>query len=109
MSDWDTGIFDLMIDQKVCMVSTFCLPCQLAYQKATIEEHQCGIMDLLFSIICFCPCGAKVRGDIRGKYGIDGSPVADCLSITFCPCCTVAQQTRQLDIKGLKPAGFLMD
>jgi hypothetical protein len=26
----------------------------------------------------------------------------------FCTPCAVAQQTRQLDIKGVKPAGFLM-
>src|SRR4051812_974312 len=109
MSEWDTGVLDLMIDRKVCCVSLFCTPCQLAYQKAAIEEHQCGVMDFLWSLLCFCPCGAQVRGNIRFKYGIDGSPLGDCLAITCCPCCTVAQQTRQLDIKGLKPAGFMMD
>lgn len=108
MSDWDTGVFDCMIDPKICIVSLFCMPCQLAFQKSAIEEHECGILDLLWMLACGPCCGVMVRGKIRDKYGIDGSVVTDCLFFWLCSPCAVSQQTRQLDIKGLKPAGVFM-
>jgi len=108
MADWDTGIFDFAISPAICAVSTFCAPCQLAYQLAAIQDRPVSVMDYLYMFACGPCCAVKVRQQIRATYGIDGGLVGDCLWIFLCPPCAVSQQTRQLDIKGLKPAGFLM-
>lgn len=52
MADWDTGIFDCAIDPFICAVSTFCLPCQLAYQHAAITDHPVGVTDFAYMFVC---------------------------------------------------------
>jgi hypothetical protein len=37
-----------------------------------VEEHECGVGDLLLACLCpFC-CAVSVRGKIREKYSVDG-------------------------------------
>jgi len=105
---WDTGLFDCFSDCKVCLVSWLCATCQVSYQKAAVEEHECGCGDWI--PVCFCPlcCVVSVRGKIREKYSIDGSCCGDLCTIMFCGICSISQQTRQLDMKGAKPAGMFM-
>jgi Cys-rich protein (TIGR01571 family) len=96
MADWDTGIVDFAIDPMICAVSTFCTPCQLAYQLAAIQDHPVGIMDFVYMFFCMSVimiysflfpfllaggpcCAVKVRQQIRATYGIDGGIVGDCL------------------------------
>eukprot|EP01108_Squamamoeba_japonica_P009585 TRINITY_DN9041_c0_g1_i1.p2 TRINITY_DN9041_c0_g1~~TRINITY_DN9041_c0_g1_i1.p2 ORF type:complete len:111 (+),score=37.68 TRINITY_DN9041_c0_g1_i1:125-457(+) len=109
MSDWDTGIFDCLSDIKVCLLTWLCPVCQLAQQKATVEGHDCGLGDCIPVWCCALCCAVMVRGKIREKYGIDGSLVMDLLCTLFCGICSISQQTRQLDMKGDKPAGICMD
>ena len=109
MSDWDTGIFDCFSDIKVCLLSWLCGTCQVAQQKATVEGHDCGIGDLIMVWCCGICCQVSVRGKIREKYGIDGSLVGDIVFSLCCMICSISQQTRQLDMKGDKPAGICMD
>eukprot|EP01115_Flamella_aegyptia_P008614 TRINITY_DN3594_c0_g1_i1.p1 TRINITY_DN3594_c0_g1~~TRINITY_DN3594_c0_g1_i1.p1 ORF type:complete len:123 (+),score=32.52 TRINITY_DN3594_c0_g1_i1:35-370(+) len=106
---WDTGLFDCLSDCKVCLVSWCCAPCQVAYQKAAVEEHECGLGDLI--PVCCCPicCQVSVRGKIREKYGIEGSGCGDCMASFCCGICSISQQPRQLDMKGAKPAGMFME
>jgi len=73
------------------------------------EDRECEIMDLICMLFFGICCIVKTRGDMREKYGIEGSLVVDILSVWCCAICAISQQTRQLDIKGAKPAGFLMD
>eukprot|EP01129_Flabellula_baltica_P016383 TRINITY_DN86_c0_g1_i1.p1 TRINITY_DN86_c0_g1~~TRINITY_DN86_c0_g1_i1.p1 ORF type:complete len:111 (-),score=21.78 TRINITY_DN86_c0_g1_i1:89-421(-) len=109
MADWDTGLFDCFSDIKVCVVTLFCAPCQASYQRAAVEDRECEIMDLICMLFCSICCIVKVRGDIRDKYGIEGSLIMDIITLLCCSICSVTQHTRQLDIKGAKPAGFCMD
>eukprot|EP01130_Rhizamoeba_saxonica_P005518 TRINITY_DN21_c0_g1_i3.p1 TRINITY_DN21_c0_g1~~TRINITY_DN21_c0_g1_i3.p1 ORF type:complete len:124 (+),score=17.52 TRINITY_DN21_c0_g1_i3:44-373(+) len=109
MSTWDTGLFDCFSNPKVCVISWFCGPCQGAYQMAGVEDRECTPVDLILMIFCGFCCIIKTRGLIRDKFGIEGSLVMDILHIWCCGICAISQQTRQLDIKGIKPAGFLMD
>ena len=91
------------------LVSYYCGICQLAYQKAAVEEHECGIGDLIPVWCCAICCQVTIRGKIREKYGLDGSCPVDCLVSLFCGLCAISQQTRQLDMKGQKPAGCFME
>jgi Cys-rich protein (TIGR01571 family) len=106
---WEHGIFDCFGDVKVCLLSGFCNLWQVAQQKATVEEHDCGIGDVMAVWCCHLCCLVIVRGKIREKYGIEGSTISDFLSICFCAVCAITQQTRQLEAKGNKPAGICMD
>jgi Cys-rich protein (TIGR01571 family) len=106
---WDTGLFDCCSDCKVCCVSWMCGVCQIAYQKAAVEEHECGCGDLIPVVCCpFC-CQISTRSKIREKYGIEGSGCGDCMTSWCCMLCAISQQTRQLDMKGAKPAGMCME
>lgn len=91
------------------LVSWCCGPCQLAYQKAAVEEHECGLGDLIPILCCGFCCFVSVRGKIREKYGFEGSLIGDILTIMCCGLCALSQQTRQLDMKGAKPAGMFME
>jgi len=109
MADWDTGIFDCFSDIKILLISWIFGTCSVAYQKAAIEGHECAIADFIPVFFCSLCCMVKVRGQIREKYGIDGTLLNDILMSWCCGICAVAQQTRQLDMKGAKPAGCFMD
>ncbi|PRP77394.1 hypothetical protein PROFUN_14400 [Planoprotostelium fungivorum] len=107
--DWDVGACDCCGDMKVCCVTCYCLPCQLAYNNAAVQGTECSFVDFLLACYCTPCCGTAVRGKIRDKYGIDGSVVGDfCCHFCF-GCCATIQQTRQLDKRGAKPAGMFMD
>eukprot|EP01123_Difflugia_compressa_P002715 TRINITY_DN134_c0_g1_i1.p1 TRINITY_DN134_c0_g1~~TRINITY_DN134_c0_g1_i1.p1 ORF type:complete len:112 (+),score=11.26 TRINITY_DN134_c0_g1_i1:99-434(+) len=106
---WEVELFDCLAEPKIFLVSLFCPLCQASYQLAGVEGHDCNIMDFLWMLFCGPCCIIKVRGDIREKYNIDGSLLMDVLMLWCCGPCAVAQQTRQLNLKGVKPAGFLMD
>jgi len=106
---WDTGLCDCFSDCKVLCVSWLCATCQIAYQIAAVEEHECGCGDWIPVCLCGFCCQVKVRGLIRQKYNIEGSGCGDCCTSMFCILCAVSQQTRQLDMKGAKPAGMFME
>mmetsp|Transcript_758 Transcript_758/g.1027 ORF Transcript_758/g.1027 Transcript_758/m.1027 type:complete len:123 (+) Transcript_758:1098-1466(+) len=109
MSLWSTGLFSCCDDFKVCVVSTFCCPCQLAYQRAAIDNEQCQFSSCFPFLFCPICCAVNVRADLREKYSVPGSFIADLFAMCVCWACAVAQQTRQLDMKGLRPAGMFMD
>jgi len=106
---WETALFDCFSDPRVCCVSLFCAPCQGAFQKSSLEDRDCAVTDLLMFIFCAPCCFIQTRIAIRDKYGFQGSIVGDICSFLLCGPCAVAQQTRQLRLKGKKPAGFCMD
>uniref|UniRef100_A0A6B2LTA1 Uncharacterized protein n=1 Tax=Arcella intermedia TaxID=1963864 RepID=A0A6B2LTA1_9EUKA len=84
-------------------------PCQLAFQIAFVEGHECGPVDCVFALLCGICCAVKVRGDIREKYNIEGSLVGDVLSLWCCGACSLVQHVRQLQSKGVKPCGMFLE
>jgi len=111
MGDWDTGLFHCTGQEhwKSFFVSAFCLCCQGAYQRAGLDQRECNAKDAL--LMLFCPICTLVhtRWKIREKYGISGSAPVDVMTLLCCTVCAVAQQTRQMDLRGAKPAGMWMD
>lgn len=108
MSRWDTSLFSCFENGMVFVATCFCLPCQLAYQKSAVNNQRCEFKACLPFLFCPCCCGVVVRSDIREKYGFPGTFCGDLLTLFCCPCCAVSQQSRQLDLKGLRPAGIFM-
>jgi hypothetical protein len=78
----------------------------LATQKATIENHDCGCMDLIPVLFCAPCCQLKVRSRIREKYNIEGSCIGDLVISACCGLCVLVQQTKQLVHRGDKPGGI---
>ncbi|BAE60615.1 unnamed protein product [Aspergillus oryzae RIB40] len=37
------------------------------------------------------------RGEIRQRFGIEGSGVSDCCSSYWCPCCVIVQQEKEIE------------
>jgi len=109
MAEWDTTLFDCFADCKVLAVTCCCTPCQGAYQYATVQDRDCSIVDLLYFFFCG-PCFfIYTRGLIREKFNLSGSCMMDVISLCCCSLCAISQQTRQLEIKGRRPAGMFMD
>jgi len=106
---WDTSLFECFTDVKILLGTCVCFPCQVAYQKATVEEHQCSFSDAIMTTCCSVCCGVVVRQKIRDKYKIPGSFLVDLLLVIGCCPCALSQQSRQLRIKGDKPGAMCMD
>eukprot|EP01117_Protostelium_nocturnum_P018208 TRINITY_DN7571_c0_g1_i1.p1 TRINITY_DN7571_c0_g1~~TRINITY_DN7571_c0_g1_i1.p1 ORF type:complete len:110 (-),score=13.29 TRINITY_DN7571_c0_g1_i1:60-389(-) len=107
MTNWDIELFDCFSDIKVCLISCFLAPCQLAVQANAIEGKE-DIMHWVLACCCSFCCAVVVRGRIREKYNIDGDLLRDVVTVCYCACCVITQQTRELDARGLKPAGLFM-
>eukprot|EP01006_Ploeotia_vitrea_P048841 TRINITY_DN67281_c2_g2_i1.p1 TRINITY_DN67281_c2_g2~~TRINITY_DN67281_c2_g2_i1.p1 ORF type:complete len:116 (-),score=9.13 TRINITY_DN67281_c2_g2_i1:559-906(-) len=106
---WDTQLLECLFDSRVCIVSCFCAPCQLAHQKAIIENKECNPMDAMIIYFCAICCQVKIRQDVRMKYNIEGTLCSDICASLICGVCAVAQQHRQLQLKGDRPQGCLME
>eukprot|EP00992_Anisonema_acinus_P006171 TRINITY_DN19929_c0_g1_i1.p3 TRINITY_DN19929_c0_g1~~TRINITY_DN19929_c0_g1_i1.p3 ORF type:complete len:114 (+),score=39.67 TRINITY_DN19929_c0_g1_i1:60-401(+) len=100
---WDTQLLECLSDGRVCLVSLCCPTCQLAHQKAIIENKDCSPIDAVLIMCCPLCCLIKIQ------YLIDGNCTADFLSALCCGVCAVAQQHRQLQLKGDRPHGCFMD
>eukprot|EP01102_Stenamoeba_stenopodia_P009926 TRINITY_DN2950_c0_g2_i2.p1 TRINITY_DN2950_c0_g2~~TRINITY_DN2950_c0_g2_i2.p1 ORF type:complete len:118 (+),score=4.34 TRINITY_DN2950_c0_g2_i2:225-578(+) len=109
MAEWDTGLLECFDDCDVCYVSTFCPICQVAYQRASVSESAVSWRDYLYATVCPIWSCVVTRSEIRGKYGIKGSLFSDLVAILCCSFCGLAQQTRQLYLRGQTPAGMWME
>ena len=122
-ADWAVGLCGCCCaDAAICCRSTFC-PCmqygmnqeQLrpgAYSDSCAKyclAVACWIVFLPTGNVCFC-CDhvhGKRRREIKARYGIPQAAhcgwCADCLTVSCCPCCAVAQEGLQLQLIPLPP------
>eukprot|EP01012_Entosiphon_sulcatum_P022996 TRINITY_DN2797_c0_g1_i1.p2 TRINITY_DN2797_c0_g1~~TRINITY_DN2797_c0_g1_i1.p2 ORF type:complete len:138 (+),score=18.22 TRINITY_DN2797_c0_g1_i1:49-462(+) len=75
---WDTGLLECGADVKICLVSWCCGCCQVAHQRAALESRECSFGDSILVFLCPLCCQVKTRGEVREKYGIEGSALSDC-------------------------------
>jgi Cys-rich protein (TIGR01571 family) len=110
MADWDTGLFDCLSDVRGCLISSFCAICQISQQRAIlggrVDPEPCDFLLVLALPQCL---QIATRGEIRHKYGIRGNIAEDIFVTIFCQWCSIAQQTRQLNMRGDRPGGCFMD
>eukprot|EP01012_Entosiphon_sulcatum_P022997 TRINITY_DN2797_c0_g1_i2.p2 TRINITY_DN2797_c0_g1~~TRINITY_DN2797_c0_g1_i2.p2 ORF type:complete len:114 (+),score=18.86 TRINITY_DN2797_c0_g1_i2:49-390(+) len=106
---WDTGLLECGADVKICLVSWCCGCCQVAHQRAALESRECSFGDSILVFLCPLCCQVKTRGEVREKYGIEGSALSDCCASYYCMPCAIAQQHRQLQMRGNVPKGCLME
>ncbi|KAL6053835.1 hypothetical protein QOT17_017759 [Balamuthia mandrillaris] len=109
-SDWETEVLDCCASPKcACLGGVCCGPCNIAVQRATLNHHRCGAMDLLSAIVCFPCCALSTRAAVREKYDIEGSCMVDAAQLLCCCCCSIAQQSRQMYSNHDLPAGLAMN
>eukprot|EP00759_Apiculatamorpha_spiralis_P055078 PhF_6_TR7257/c0_g1_i1/m.10834 len=103
--DWDKQLFDCDNDPRICYTSLFCIPCNVLYQRAAINNQVAELCSISW---CCCPCHYfKNRSLIRNAYGIAGEDMVDCCILLACPPCAISQQHRQLRFRGRPPMGTI--
>eukprot|EP00993_Chasmostoma_nieuportense_P004935 NODE_5580_length_637_cov_22.194118_g5416_i0.p1 GENE.NODE_5580_length_637_cov_22.194118_g5416_i0~~NODE_5580_length_637_cov_22.194118_g5416_i0.p1 ORF type:complete len:143 (+),score=36.44 NODE_5580_length_637_cov_22.194118_g5416_i0:32-430(+) len=104
---WDTQLTECNSDAQSCFCAFFLTPCQMAQQKAVLRGKSDLCCDML--IYTLLPClQVRLRSSIRSKYNIDGTVCTDAVQSCFCCPCAVAQQGRQLKLRGEKMAACVM-
>ena len=93
---WKNDLFDCLeiMDNTCCLAC--CCPC-IVYGKTRqrfAKENCCGACCLCSLLPCLFL--VKTRGDIREKYGIEGSCIGDCCTHLCCGCCALVQESREV-------------
>ncbi|KAF9615611.1 hypothetical protein IFM89_024707 [Coptis chinensis] len=59
---------------------------------------------LLMPLLCSqVVMGSKYRAKLRKKFNLVEAPYGDCFSHVFCSCCSLCQEFRELQSRGLDP------
>mmetsp|Transcript_22329 Transcript_22329/g.36927 ORF Transcript_22329/g.36927 Transcript_22329/m.36927 type:complete len:156 (+) Transcript_22329:247-714(+) len=104
-SNYHTHLFSCHRDIPSCITSCICPSIVVAQTRnefdnsgfcmnwgpIVIIDHCVGVGSCLF--------GLMYRQEYRDKYNIQGSALADCCIFTWCTCCAVAQDAREIRIR----------
>lgn len=102
---WHDGLFSCFNDLESCCLSCLCPCIQFGVNAALLNPQSsialnCCLYCVTLQIGCCCLAHAPQRGLIIEHYEIDDAPCVDCLVTTFCACCSLAQESRQMKAKG---------
>ncbi|CAL5199905.1 unnamed protein product [Lathyrus oleraceus] len=108
---WSTGLFDCHENQTNAVMTAF-LPCVTFGQISEVMdvgELSCPLGSFIYLLMMPALCtqwimGSKYRTKLRKKYDLVEAPYSDVISHIFCPCCSLCQEFRELQIRGLDPA-----
>ncbi|XP_016478839.1 protein PLANT CADMIUM RESISTANCE 8-like [Nicotiana tabacum] len=108
---WSTGLFDCHLDQTNATTTAF-LPCLTFGQIAEVQdagETTCPLGTFIYLLMMPAVCsqwvmGSNYRTKLRRRYNLVEAPYSDVVSHIFCPCCSLCQEFRELQIRGLDPA-----
>ncbi|KAM3267975.1 Protein PLANT CADMIUM RESISTANCE 8 [Capsicum baccatum] len=108
---WSTSLFDCHLDQTNATMTAF-LPCVTFGQIAEVldaGEMTCPLGSFMYLLMMPAVCsqwilGSKYRTKLRQRYNLVEAPYSDVISHIFCPCCSLCQEFRELQIRGLNPA-----
>lgn len=111
ISQWSSGVCSCFDDVNSLIESVFCHYCQasrqynqITYGANTIEPWSC-MLPLLTNIIIGAPVGSilmvwMLRNKLRARYQIVGSELDDCIVSTCVPQLALAQQYREMSLRG---------
>jgi Cys-rich protein (TIGR01571 family) len=108
---WQTSLFDCHVDQTNAAFTTI-LPCVTFGQVAEVldeGELTCPLGSFMYMLMIPALCshwvlGSKYRAKLRKKYNLVEAPYEDALSHILFPTCALAQEYRELQLRGLPPA-----
>jgi len=100
---WVSGFWDCCSPIDICLLGTFC-PCLLFGKTQSRLKGQsppsmangdcCG----WYALTCCglqCIIQTMKRGDMRARFGIEGSGGMDFLASWCCPCCGLVQEEKE--------------
>lgn len=107
--DWESGLCDCCSPMGTCCWG-FWLPCclfgktQSRLADPALKEHS-----YLNGNCCLYYLTAQVgfhwvllmirRGEIRNRFGIEGSGCGDCCTSYWCPCCVMIQHEKEVEVQ----------
>ncbi|KAH3374795.1 hypothetical protein KXW99_006722 [Aspergillus fumigatus] len=94
--EWSSSFWDCFSPTETCLIG-WCAPCCLfgktqsrLQDPALKEQRYCGLYWVLLMI---------KRGQLRERFGIQGSTFQDCWQSYLCPCCTLVQNEKEVEAR----------
>ncbi|RHZ61013.1 hypothetical protein CDV55_101455 [Aspergillus turcosus] len=106
---WSSSIWDCFSPTETCLVG-WCAPCclfgktQSRLQDPALKEHSYINGDCsLYALSSYCGLYWVLlmikRGQLRERFGIQGSAFEDCWQSYLCPCCTLVQNEKEVEAR----------
>ncbi|KAL2006738.1 hypothetical protein VTN00DRAFT_9406 [Thermoascus crustaceus] len=104
-SKWSSSFWDCCSPADTCLCG-WCLPCFL-FGKTQARMKDPSLKNFSYCNgdcclwLCLGYCGASwvlqtiKRGEMRERYGIEGSCCGDCMRSWCCPCCGLVQEEKE--------------
>lgn len=93
-SEWQNGPLGCFADKRLCILS-FCVPCYVIGKNAAEGLGEDCLLTGLLSALGL-PFGPVIRWRLRQEKGLKGSMLMDVLMWTILPCCSLAQEAREI-------------
>ncbi|OGM48482.1 DUF614 domain protein [Aspergillus bombycis] len=113
-NEWANGFWDCCSPAGTCFWGC-CLPCclfgktQSRLDDPQLKEYSYMNGNVLLSLLPHSPSSFHWvllmirRGEIRQRFGIEGSGVGDCCSSYWCPCCVIMQHEKEIEAQSERP------
>ncbi|KAI4381784.1 hypothetical protein MLD38_007826 [Melastoma candidum] len=109
VDEWHTDLLDCCSKPLLCMKTLFC-PCSTLSRIATVATGRqtspaeaCNDL-MAYSLILSCCCyTCCIRMKLRKTLSIEGGWFDDFLSHVMCCCCSLVQEYREIELRGLGP------
>lgn len=108
MEEWHTDLLDCCSEPKLC-AKTFLFPCGTFARIASVATNrhmssgdacnELAAYSLLLSCCCYTCC---IRIKLRKMLNVKGGSCDDFLSHLLCCCCSLVQEWREVEIRGVK-------
>eukprot|EP00906_Rhabdomonas_costata_P013710 RCo019667 len=107
---WSTGLFGgwntLLPHWRSCLPSCLFPAAQVALNTADLERRPPEVADLCANCLWGTQLGAyRNRRVLRDQLDLPVEPCEDLVAVMCCPCCAIAQHTRELDLRGASNGG----
>ena len=101
---WNEDLCGCCNDSSSCCLSCFCPAIQYAYNSQLIDQSSfCGAC-CEYLLLGMFGCDICLRGSLRRRiryaYGIQSDCCCDCFVHCVCGCCALAQETREIALRG---------
>ena len=101
---WKAGYWWGYFDDMGTCCQSFCCPCvQYGENHHAILGGGSGCACFTYFLLCLLGCSWCIswpfRTTIRRRWGIDGNQCLDCLGHTFCSCCSLNQEAREITLR----------
>ncbi|GMY18326.1 protein PLANT CADMIUM RESISTANCE 9-like [Fagus crenata] len=107
---WSAGLFDCLEDSSICCFTCLC-PCIIFGRIAEIVDR--GTTSRAAAGLIYCGLGPKIcgalyagtyRSKLRGLFSLPKEPCADWLVHWCCCVCSITQEYRELQNRGIDPS-----